>query len=158
MSSKFFSDLKPHSCYLNRYHLFFLLETRRSINSKLNIPSFIICWFKEFLNNRHLVVKIGSTLSQINKITAGVPKGAATSPILFSLYINDISLMHKRNKDYCLLFADDLISLNFFKKKGNIQRHINVYLNKVERLLKKMEANDGSTQVQLYHLFTKSSR
>jgi hypothetical protein len=104
---------------------------------KLKIPSYIICWFKEFLNNRHFVVKIGSTLSQINRITAGVPQGAATSPILFSLYINDIPLMHKRNKEYCLLFADDLISLKFFKKKGNIQRHINVYLNKVETWLKK---------------------
>lgn len=35
------------------------------------------------------------------------------------------------------MFADDLLSLNFFKKYGNVQKHINLYLKKDENWLKK---------------------
>ena len=35
-----------------------------------------------------------------------------------------------------MLFVDDLISLNFFKKYGNIKKHINKYLKKIENWLK----------------------
>jgi hypothetical protein len=41
-------------------------------------------------------------------------------------------LRHKKNKDYGLLFADDLISINVFKKYGNINNHINKYLKKLK--------------------------
>ena len=102
---------------------------------KLKMPNFILCWLKNFLENRCFEVKIGNETSQTHKITAGVPQVAALSPLLFSIFINDIPLMYKINKDYCLLFADDLISLNFFKKYGNTEKHINVYLKKIENWL-----------------------
>jgi hypothetical protein len=45
--------------------------------------------------------------------------------------------MSKRNKDYCLLFADDLVSLNTFKRFGNIEVHVQCYLKKLEKWLSK---------------------
>jgi hypothetical protein len=101
------------------------------------MPNFIICWLKNFLENRYFEVKIGQSSSQVYEINTGVPQGAALSPILFSIFVNDIPLMFKKNRDYSLLFADDLISLNFFKKYGNIEKHINVYLKKKEKWLSK---------------------
>lgn len=99
---------------------------------KLKTPSFIVCWLKNFLENRIFNVKINNSLSQAFPITAGVPQGAALSPILFSIFINDIPILHSKNKDYSLLFADDLVFLNCFKKFGNAQAHINKYLKKLE--------------------------
>ena len=55
-----------------------------------------------------------NSFSVINKITAGVPQGAAISPLLFSIFINDIPILHKKNRDNSLLFADDLFYMNYF--------------------------------------------
>ncbi len=45
--------------------------------------------------------------------------------------------MSNKNKDYGLLFADDLIALSIFKKFGNVEKHINKYLKQLEGWLKK---------------------
>lgn len=95
---------------------------------KLKIPNYIIAWIKNFLDSRYFCVRVNNEKSSIFNIETGVPQGAAISPILFSLYINDISI--KKNKDYCLLFADDLVSLNTFKRFGNIEVHVQCYLKK----------------------------
>ena len=50
---------------------------------KLKAPSFIICWLKDFLVKRTFCVKINNSFSEFNNITAGVPQGAAYSPLLF---------------------------------------------------------------------------
>jgi hypothetical protein len=49
---------------------------------KINTPSFIICWIKNFLQNRTFRIKTGDYISEANPISAGVPQGAALSPIL----------------------------------------------------------------------------
>jgi hypothetical protein len=62
----------------------------------VRIPSLNICWLKKFLNDRHFVVKIGTAISQISKFQTGAPQGDVLSPFLFSLFINDIPIMHKK--------------------------------------------------------------
>jgi hypothetical protein len=78
---------------------------------------------------------LGVILCQINDKV--LRQGAALSPILISLYINDIPIMNKKNKDYCLLFADDLVSLNTFKRFVNIEVYVQCYLKKLEKWLSK---------------------
>jgi hypothetical protein len=72
---------------------------------KLKAPSFIICSLKDFLDKRIFCVKINITFSEINSITAGVPQGAALSPLLFSIFINDIPILYKKNRDYSLMIC-----------------------------------------------------
>jgi hypothetical protein len=67
---------------------------------KWKIPNYITAWINNFLDSRFFRVRVNNI----------------KNPILFSLYINDIPIMNKKNKDYCLLFADDLVSLNTIKK------------------------------------------
>jgi hypothetical protein len=63
---------------------------------KLKTPSYIVFWIKNFLENRMFKVKINDTFSQEYLINARVPQGADLSPILFSIFINDIPILHKK--------------------------------------------------------------
>lgn len=59
-----------------------------------------------YLNNRSQLVEVGGNSSDIMALTCGVPQGSILGPLLFSLYINDISSCFKFSKFH--LYADDL--------------------------------------------------
>ena len=67
-----------------------------------------LAWFSNYLSNRQLTVRVGSSLSTPHPIQSGVPQGSHLGPILFLLYINTLSnaleLPHTP-----LLFADDTV-------------------------------------------------
>ena len=60
--------------------------------------------FSSFLNNRKQKVLLNSHISEWRKVTAGVPQCSILGPLLFLIYINDLSgdLSSKAK-----LFADD---------------------------------------------------
>jgi hypothetical protein len=62
-------------------------------------------WFKNYLNNRHQFVYLNSTKSSKLPITCGVPQGSILGPLLFLLYINDLSTISKGLS--FIMFADD---------------------------------------------------
>ena len=47
-------------------------------------------WFENYLDNRTQFVKIGSSQSNTETITCGIPQGSTLGPLLFLLYINDL--------------------------------------------------------------------
>ena len=65
----------------------------------------ILQWIKTYLSNRQQRVKLKGTTSTLSNITCGVPQGSILEPLLFLIYINDLTTLS--NKMLTIMFADD---------------------------------------------------
>ena len=88
----------------------------------------LLVWFEDYLKNRNQKVFINNTFSTQKPISAGVPQGSVLGPLLFLIYINDIS---DDLTGLARLFADDT-SLSY--SSADI-RQIELILNKDLRKL-----------------------
>ena len=73
-------------------------------------------WFKSYLHNRSQYVVYNGLQSAKLRIKCGVPQGYILGPILFLLYINDITNVSRLLQ--LLLFADDS---NIFLERRDIK-------------------------------------
>ena len=64
-------------------------------------------WFSDYLTNRQQRVVINGQTSQWKPIQAGVPQGSVLGPLLFLIYINDITFQVQSSE--VRLFADDTV-------------------------------------------------
>ena len=72
----------------------------------LNVSSNLILWIREFLRERPQRVCINNTFSDSLVLNTGVPQGCVLSPLLFSLYTNELKY---NNKEFSLIkYADDM--------------------------------------------------
>jgi len=68
------------------------------------LPKNLCYLIYDYLTNRHQQVKIESSRSSKLPISSGVPQGAILSPILFNLFINDLTF---GSNGYLYKYADD---------------------------------------------------
>ena len=88
-------------------------------------------WFTDYLTNRKQFVKVGDVESNKLEMLCGVPQGSTLGPLLFLLYINDIS--NCSTKLTFRIFADDT---SVFYSCKNINELEIVMNEEVQALLK----------------------
>ena len=72
---------------------------------KLKMAAIDAFWFQDYLSNRSQSVRLNNTVSKQASIMYGVPQGSILGPILFNIYVSDMSNYFK---NCCLIqYADD---------------------------------------------------
>ena len=75
--------------------------------SSLNLHPLTLSWLRAFLSNRSQRVVVNGYSSPYVPVISGVPQGTVLGPLLFLIYINDISSYVKSST--IRLFADDCL-------------------------------------------------
>ena len=90
----------------------------------------ILDLFYYYLSNRSQFVYVNNTASNKLKIKRGVPQGSNLGPILFPLYINDLSEVSEFD---IKLFADDTVLL---MRDKNLQKLNETVSKKLKKLIR----------------------
>lgn len=67
---------------ISHHRLIHVLRTKQ-------IPTRIVSWVKNFLENRSITVRVGHYTSTSHNIEVGIPQGSPLSPLLYLFYNSD---------------------------------------------------------------------
>ena len=73
--------------------------------TNIGITGKLLDWLESFLSDRNQTVVVDGVLSYLTSVLSGVPQGTVLGPLLFLIYVNDISNCIQFSKISC--FADD---------------------------------------------------
>ena len=109
----------------------------------------ILRWFYSYLSNRQQLVDVSGVHSSTKPMLCGVPQGPILGPLLFLIYVNDMSAVVK-NK--LLLYADDSGILVSDESKSVIEASLQDDLHSIRQWLidNKLSLHLGKTESILF--------
>ncbi len=100
-------------------------------------------WFQSYLDNRGHRVSIDGKVSSIRHINSAVPQGSVLGPLLFLVYINDVT---DGIESDIFLFADDTSIFKAGQDTVSMARTINSDLNKIALWAKRWKITINPTK------------
>ena len=100
-----------------------------SVLESYGICGKLVCWITHFLQGRNQRVNIRQSTSEPRDIFSGVPQGSVIGPLLFLIYVDDITKVCS-NQSGIYLFADDA------KVYSSSPTDLQMSLNNIDTFLK----------------------
>jgi hypothetical protein len=99
----------------------------------LNFPSYLVKIISSYLHKRTFEATFLTATSTRRCMRAGLAQGGLFSPVLFSLYVNDMPVSSRH--DELALYADDTV-IKASCKSALLFRYLKTYLSDLERWLR----------------------
>ncbi len=116
-------------------------------------------WFRSYLESRTQYVQFNDIISNLKEVICGVPQGSILGPLLFLIYINDLSSSIKLQ---VISFADDTTVYHSGPDLTKVMRTLNDEMAKLFRWLNanKLSLNLSKTKYMIFgsnHAIRKNS-
>jgi retron-type reverse transcriptase len=99
----------------------------------LNVPSYIVHTISSYLRGRTFEASFQKATSSRRSMRAGVAEGGLISPVLFTLYVNDIPSPSHHVE--LALYADDTAIIATSRKPTLLVSYLESHLNDLQRWL-----------------------
>ncbi|GFU96668.1 RNA-directed DNA polymerase from mobile element jockey [Trichonephila clavipes] len=121
---------------------------------RLDFPAPLIKSIHSFLSHRSFRVRVDRILSSPRPIRSGLPQGSLSSPLLFTLYVNDIP---QTDSSHLAMFADDTAVISQNKRFSVVISNLQHYISSLELWLNdwKIKVNASKSACLM---FTRRSR